>query len=369
MSFVILRTAKLKNAGSIGASLGHNYRMMDTPNADESLTHLNEHECSLEQVKKNIENRLPDNIRKNGVRVVEYLITASPEWAGWGTDAETEFFDQAKKWLREKHGSENVAGLSIHRDETTPHLVAYVVPIDQKGALNARHFLGGRKLLSDMQTDFANQVHHLGLERGIEGSKAKHTKIKEHYAEIQKPIEPFKSIDMNRLETKPESGFFESKNEYSERLTDAIYNDVSSQFEKYEKQKRAEFSALTAQLSNEKNKNKKLERQCISLINSMNQMKELVENYDREFEPFIDLKRKSEVKYEEVKQTARNEYDKILQKEIDSMTMSYTPKSDFEKRMDDALKNMHQQQTQQVFDQVQQQPERKDKGNDFDFSM
>jgi Plasmid recombination enzyme. len=49
-------------------------------------------------------------------------------------------------------------------------------------------FLGGRKLLSDMQTDFANRVSHIGLERGIEGSRAKHTKIKEHYAEIQKPI-------------------------------------------------------------------------------------------------------------------------------------------------------------------------------------
>ena len=366
MSFVILRTAKLKNAGSIGASLGHNYRMMDTPNADESLTHLNEHECSLEQVKKNIENRLPDNIRKNGVRVVEYLITASPNWRGWGTDAETEFFDQAKKWLREKHGSENVAGLSIHRDETTPHLVAYVVPIDQKGALNARHFLGGRKLLSDMQTDFANQVHHLGLERGIEGSKAKHTKIKEHYAEIQKPIEPFKSIDMNRLETKPESGFFESKNEYSERLTDAIYNDVSSQFEKYEKQKRAEFSALTAQLSNEKNKNKKLEKQCRSLINSLHQMKELVENYCQEFEPFIDLKQKSESTYQDLKQTAVNEHERILQKEIDSMTMTITPKSDFEKEIDNALKNMGQG---VVVDQVQQPEKRKDKGNDFDFSM
>ena len=41
-------------------------------------------------------------------------------------------FENAKKWLAQKHGSENVCGLSIHRDETTPHLVAYVVPIDEK---------------------------------------------------------------------------------------------------------------------------------------------------------------------------------------------------------------------------------------------
>ena len=132
MSFVILRTSKLKTAGEIGGSLGHTFRIMKTPNADKSKLHLNEHEFSLNQIKQNIKDRLPEKVRKNGVRVVEYLITASPEWTGWGTDAETEFFENAKKWLAQKHGSENVCGLSIHRDETTPHLVAYVVPIDEK---------------------------------------------------------------------------------------------------------------------------------------------------------------------------------------------------------------------------------------------
>lgn len=369
MSFVILRTAKLKTAGEIGGSLGHTFRIMHTPNSDSSKTHLNEHEFSLEQIKKNIEDRLPDKVRKNGVRVIEYLITASPEWSGWNTDAEAEFFENAKRWLREKHGSENVVGLSIHRDETTPHLVAYIVPIDPAGKLNARHFLGGRKLLSDMQTDFANRVSHIGLERGIEGSRAKHTKIKEHYAEIQKPIKKaLPEIQLTRLEKQPDSPFLDGKKAHGERVIDAVYDHIAPQFENYEKQIGADFAALTAQLSNEKRKNKKLEKQCTSLINSLNQMKELVENYDQEFEPFIDLKLKSKVKYEEVKQTAVNEHERILQKEIDSMTMTITPKSDFEKRMDDALKNMHQQQT-QVLDQVQQPEKRKAKGNDFDFSM
>ena len=72
-----------------------------------------------------------------------------------------------RKWLKDKHGSENVVGLSIHRDETTPHLVAYVVPIDEKGNLNARHFLGGRNKLSQIQTDFAEHVKGLGLKRGL----------------------------------------------------------------------------------------------------------------------------------------------------------------------------------------------------------
>lgn len=367
MSFVILRTAKLKTAGEIGGSLGHTFRIMDTPNADPTKLHLNEHENSLEEIKENIKNRLPDNIRKNGVRVVEYLITMSPDWEGLGTDAETEFFDNAKRWLKEKHGSENVVGLSIHRDETTPHLVAYIVPIDPAGKLNARHFLGGRQKLSEMQTDFANQVHHLGLERGIEGSRAKHTKMKELYSDINHRVKPkLPEIQLTRLNEQPKSALLDSKQAHGERVIDAVYDHIAPEFSEYEKQIGAEFSALTAQLSSEKNKNKKLEKQCTSLINSLNQMKELVENYEQEFEPFIDLKLKSKVKYEEVKQTAVNEHDKILQKEIDSMTMSYTPKSDFEKQIDNALKNMGQG---PAVDQVQQpekkQEKRKDRDNDF----
>jgi hypothetical protein len=363
MSFVILRTAKLKTAGEIGGSLGHTFRMMDTPNADDSKKHLNEHDHSLEEIKQNIENRLPDTVRKNGVRVVEYLITASPEWKGWGTGAETEFFDNAKKWLKEKHGPENLVGLSVHRDESTPHLVAYVVPIDPQGKLNARHFLGGRQKLSEMQTDFAEQVKHLDLQRGIEGSRAKHTTVKEFYGEIQKPVKPLKEIQLTRLEEQPKSNFLIKNQVHGEKVIDAVYSHIAPQFEQYENQMRAEFSALNAQLSNEKFKNKKLEKQCSSLINSLNQMKNIIEQYDEEFEPFIDLKRKSEPKYEEVKHTARNEHDKILQKEIDSM--SITPQSDFEKQIDYALKNIKQLGPAVDLGAQAEKKQEKDKGNDL----
>jgi len=364
VSFVILRTAKLKTAGEIGGSLGHTFRIMDTPNADQSKIHLNEHEYSLEEIKQNIENRLPDKIRKNGVRVIEYLITMSPDWEGLGTEAEAEFFNQAKRWLNEKHGSENVVGLSIHRDETTPHLVAYVVPIDPENKLNARHFLGGRQKLSEMQTDFANKVSHIGLERGLEGSRAKHTKVKHHYAEIQKPIEKFKSIEMTRLETKPESGFFESKNEYSERLTDAIYNDVSGQFEKYEKQKRAEFSALTAQLFNEKNKNKKLEKQVSELVEVSNKLKNIISEYEQEFEPFQDLKSVSEDKYENLKTVAMAETDAYFKKEIDRLNLVITPKTDAEKQLESSFKNIKSEGP--AVDLGAQKEKKQEKNNDFD---
>lgn len=230
MSFVILRTTKLKTAGEIGGSLGHTFRIMKTPNADKSKLHLNEHEFSLDQIKQNIKDRLPDKVRKNGVRVVEYLITGSPDWLGWGTDAEKKFFDSAKKWLVEKHGFENVVGLSIHRDETTPHLVAYVVPIDENGKLNARGIFGGKGKMSAMQSSFADQVKELGLERGIEGSRAKHTTIKQFYAEIQQPLE---NADVKRYAIHRFSGdlpppkFLEKNETYAQRVIDVIYEDVN----------------------------------------------------------------------------------------------------------------------------------------------
>ncbi|ODP32706.1 hypothetical protein A9762_21415 [Pandoraea sp. ISTKB] len=89
------------------------------------------------------------------------------------------YFSDTLEWIRAKHGAENVFYAEIHRDETTPHLYAYVVPIDSRGRLNCRAFLGGAKALTQMQTNFAQQVGYPHcLERGIEKSKAKHMEIR-----------------------------------------------------------------------------------------------------------------------------------------------------------------------------------------------
>jgi chromosome segregation ATPase len=64
-------------------------------------------------------------------------------------------------------------------------LVAYVVPLTKDGRLSAKDFLGGRLKLSAMQTDFWNNVgHQAGLDRGLEGSTAKHTTAKQYSAAL-----------------------------------------------------------------------------------------------------------------------------------------------------------------------------------------
>lgn len=221
MNYAILRTAKLKTMGNIGGSLAHSYRTIETPNADPNLTPKNYHSVATpEAVKQAIKDRLPEKRRSDAVLCIEYLITASPEWEGWRSRKEDEFFKRSAQWLIDKHGAENIAGMSIHRDISTPHLVAYVVPIDQKGKLNCKDFLGGRAKLNKMQTDFANTVADLGLTRGKEGSKAKHTSIKEYYHDINH------ARDFNIETVSPKPEMFESKARYGEKVTAAVIEQI-----------------------------------------------------------------------------------------------------------------------------------------------
>lgn len=221
MNYAILRTAKLKTMGNIGSSIAHSYRTIETPNADPNLTPKNHHTVATpEAVKQVIKDRLPKKRRSDAVLCIEYLITASPEWEGWGKSQEVEFFKRSAQWLIDKHGAENIAGMSIHRDVITPHLVAYVVPIDQKGKLNCKNFLGGRAKLNQMQTDFAKTVADLGLTRGKEGSKAKHTSIKEYYHDINH------ARDFNIETVSPKPEMFESKARYGEKVTAAVIEQI-----------------------------------------------------------------------------------------------------------------------------------------------
>ncbi len=199
MAYAILRAQKLKSAVAVHRSLKHAFREQDTPNADAERTPDNTH-IGAESTREAMEafrSRLPEKHRKDAVLAVEYLITGSPE-AMHGKDRASQdaYFGDALDWLKKRHGAENVVYAGIHRDETTPHMYAYVVPrVGEK--LNCRAFLGGAKALSQMQTDFADKVGRAhGLERGLERSKARHTTIREFYGRVGKPAEKAPPLDV-----------------------------------------------------------------------------------------------------------------------------------------------------------------------------
>ena len=200
--YAILRTQKLKATGAVWRSLKHAFREQPTPNADPERAANNAHlgASSAREAMEKVRARLPDKRRKDAVLAIEYLITTSPEamqaMDARGRDA---YFNDALKWLRERHGGANVVYAGIHRDESTPHMYAYVVPLDEStGRLNARKWLGGHaSVLSEMQTDFAEKVgaRH-GLERGIKGSRAKHERVSRHYGLVNQAADKAAELGM-----------------------------------------------------------------------------------------------------------------------------------------------------------------------------
>ena len=188
--YCILRAEKLTSFGSIAGSAKHTFREIPTPNADASRTHLNRTFGAQDAaaVRAAIEARLPVKRRKDAVLAIEYLVTASPEWFKSAPAAQQNaYFAATVRWLEVRHGKANVVCVNMQLDETSPHLVAYVVPLTKDGRLSAKDFLGGRKVLTQMQTEFAQLVGApVGLQRGVEGSKATHTTAKQYATALQK---------------------------------------------------------------------------------------------------------------------------------------------------------------------------------------
>ena len=193
MAFAILRTAKKKGSISIYTSLRHNLRLKNVSNADPSLGTNNTYQGvgSTAELRSFIDDRVGTvkrKVRPDAVKLVEIVVAASPEFTTGGGDIEG-YLAKASDWLIDKFGRENVASITVHRDETTPHLHALVVPITKDGRLSAKDTLGGREKLSALQTEFHEQVGAgFGLLRGVSGSKATHQKLSTYYAQVNRPI-------------------------------------------------------------------------------------------------------------------------------------------------------------------------------------
>lgn len=188
MAYAIMRCKKLASAGSVASSLKHCFRERETPNADAQRTPHNVHSGarSTDEAMGRLREMLPAKRRKDAVLVVEYLMTASPEWWKQASHAQQQdFFKQSYTWLEKKYGADRIIVATIHQDETSPHLSAFVVPLTRDGRLSAKEFIGDRPQMSLDQSTYAQSVRHLGLERGVVGSKAKHQTIRSYYAALE----------------------------------------------------------------------------------------------------------------------------------------------------------------------------------------
>jgi hypothetical protein len=205
MGYQILRFEKIKTRQSLEGRCKHATRERQPANADPALKDENHRDRTTQETLEAFDRRLSvlSKIRKDNVRAVEILIGFSPSEAARLSKAEQDrYFADAKTYFVKLFGgTRNLLNTTVHGDEhTSRHMTMFVMPIEaikdeQTGQmlgekLNCKHWLGGARRLSLLQTRFHSDVAaHYGLERGIQGSKAKHQEVDRFYARVQEALE------------------------------------------------------------------------------------------------------------------------------------------------------------------------------------
>ena len=113
-------------------------------------------------------------VRKDSVRVVEALVTASPEFFKGKTRSEVKaYFEYALKFLESKQNPDTFLSAVVHMDEKTPHLHLCFVPLTSDGRLSAKEIIGNRKNLVRWQDEFWQHMvkQYPELERGESASQ------------------------------------------------------------------------------------------------------------------------------------------------------------------------------------------------------
>ena len=201
MAFAIIRAAKIKTVQEAGAlhshvirkEIDHEGNIIIRENVDSNRTRDNTHwQLRGENIHLGIRERLEElNItpRKNAVLGIEYLVSASPEFFDESKNnyCTQGYFSEALKFVRQRHGSENVVSYTIHMDEMTPHAHIVVVPIDKSGKLNCREYLGGREKLSQLQDEFHASVKHTSRGVPLDRGKKKGRNEPEKYIHRTSP--------------------------------------------------------------------------------------------------------------------------------------------------------------------------------------
>jgi Plasmid recombination enzyme len=164
-------------------------------------------------------------IRSDAVLAVEILLSASPEY--FRPDAPQkggiyeqqrldDFVDAAVKWLKKSWG-DRIVQAELHLDEITPHIHAYLVPLDERGKLNCKALFGTRVKMYELQDSFVAAVAHLGIVRGVKGSVATHEKVRKYYSAVNQSSQ---ILDWERLIPQPEPQ--ESSEKYRQRVIELL---------------------------------------------------------------------------------------------------------------------------------------------------
>ena len=179
--FAILRFAKYKGP-EISNIESHNERTKENyvsnPDIDKSRSHLNFHLITPEQkYRAEAERQIKEvgcRTRSDSVRVVEALVTATPEFfKGKKKDEIKAYFQEALNFIREHQDPKTIISAVVHMDEKTPHMHLSFVPLTADGRLSAKEIVGNKKKLTQWQDKFWEHMvrKYPDLERGESASQ------------------------------------------------------------------------------------------------------------------------------------------------------------------------------------------------------
>ena len=185
--YAILRFAKYKGP-EIRQIEAHNERKKEkyasNPDIDTSRSHLNFHLVQPERkYRAEAERQIAQagcRIRKDSVRLVEMLVTASPEFFKGKKKAEVRtFFEEAVRFNERRQPKDTIISTVVHMDEKTPHMHLSFVPLTKDGRLSAKDIVGNKKKLTWWQDQFWKHMVRRwpDLERGESASETGRTHI------------------------------------------------------------------------------------------------------------------------------------------------------------------------------------------------
>ena len=262
--YAILRFAKYKGP-EIGHIESHNERTKEkyasNPDVDTSRSHLNFHLVTPQRkYRAEAEKQIAEagcRTRSDSVRVVEALVTASPEFFKGKKKAEIKaYFTVALDFIQKHQSKDTIISAVVHMDEKTPHMHLCFVPLTKDKRLSAKEIVGNKKKLTWWQDEFWKHMvgKYPNLERGESASETGRTHI---------PPRLFKeAVHLNRMKDQiiailNDSNPFnkKSKAEELETLLDKYVPGVEAmrtRLKKYDKTYK-ELTAENAELEKELN--------------------------------------------------------------------------------------------------------------------
>ena len=215
MGYAVLHLEKAK--GTDSRMCAHIERTVHPKNADRTRTHLNR---ELVQFPEGVRNRtqaiahrietagIRRKVSANQVKAIRILLTGSnKDMKQMEAEGRIEdWCNDSLKWIRETYGEQNLVSAVLHMDEKTPHIHATVIPIvtgerrkagqeEQNGKKKYRKKnpqdvrlcaddVMARHRLKHYQDTYAQAMNKYGLQRGVDGSLAKHISTMQYYKQL-----------------------------------------------------------------------------------------------------------------------------------------------------------------------------------------